>query len=113
MCLTNYINRVCFDHQSALCLLQAVTVNTNSWTDAGHGASQIYDILYMMGRDDVSVGMGGEGGIAEDGHIFPDVGGFLPIVEQVGLQLCPPHDLLLDFTAIFTILSLSLNLWTQ
>ncbi|KAB5545451.1 hypothetical protein DKX38_013563 [Salix brachista] len=65
-----------------LCLLQAVTVSTNSWSDAGHGVSQIYDILYMMGRDDVAVGMGGEGGIAEDGHIFPDVGGFLPLAEQ-------------------------------
>ncbi|KAF9678090.1 hypothetical protein SADUNF_Sadunf08G0175700 [Salix dunnii] len=62
--------------------LEAVTVNTNSWSDAGHGVSQIYDILYMMGREGVAVGMGGEGGIAEDGHIFPDVGGFLPIVEQ-------------------------------
>ncbi|KAJ6430681.1 hypothetical protein OIU84_021967 [Salix udensis] len=60
----------------------AVTVSTNSWSDAGHGVSQIYDILYMMGRDDVAVGMGGEGGIAEDGHIFPDVGGFLPLAEQ-------------------------------
>ena len=29
---------------------------------------QIYDMLYMMGRDDVSVGMGGEGGITEDGR---------------------------------------------
>ncbi|KAJ6764117.1 INOSINE-URIDINE PREFERRING NUCLEOSIDE HYDROLASE FAMILY PROTEIN [Salix koriyanagi] len=62
--------------------LEAVTVSTNSWSDAGHGVSQIYDILYMMGRDDVAVGMGGEGGIAEDGHIFPDVGGFLPLAEQ-------------------------------
>ncbi|KAJ6725354.1 INOSINE-URIDINE PREFERRING NUCLEOSIDE HYDROLASE FAMILY PROTEIN [Salix purpurea] len=62
--------------------LEAVTVSTNSWSDAGHGVSQIYDVLYMMGRDDVAVGMGGEGGIAEDGHIFPDVGGFLPLAEQ-------------------------------
>lgn len=59
-------------------------MSTNSWSDAGHGVSQIYDILYMMGRDDVAVGMGGEGGIAEDGHLFPDVGGFLPLAEQVG-----------------------------
>ncbi|KAJ6898003.1 hypothetical protein NC652_024735 [Populus alba x Populus x berolinensis] len=35
------------------------TINTNAWTDAGHAVSQIYDMLYMMGRDDVSVGMGG------------------------------------------------------
>ncbi|KAJ6904047.1 hypothetical protein NC651_021255 [Populus alba x Populus x berolinensis] len=62
--------------------LEAVTINTNAWTDAGHAVNQIYDILYMMGRDDLSVGMGGEGGIKEDGHILPDVGGYLPIVEQ-------------------------------
>ena len=45
------------------------TINTNAWTDAGHAVSQIYDMLYMMGRDDVSVGMGGEGGMV--GHILP------------------------------------------
>ncbi|KAF9678091.1 hypothetical protein SADUNF_Sadunf08G0175800 [Salix dunnii] len=62
--------------------LEAVTINTNAWTDAGHAVNQIYDILYMMDRDDISVGMGGEGGITEDGHVLPDVGGYLPIVEQ-------------------------------
>ncbi|CAK7332913.1 unnamed protein product [Dovyalis caffra] len=62
--------------------LEAVTINTNAWTDAGHAVNQIYDILYMMGRDDISVGMGGEDGITEEGHILPDVGGYLPIVEQ-------------------------------
>ncbi|KAG6758899.1 hypothetical protein POTOM_035362 [Populus tomentosa] len=45
------------------------TINTNAWTDAGHAVSQIYDMLYMMGRDDVSVGMGGEGGTTEDSRL--------------------------------------------
>ncbi|XP_050117849.1 nucleoside hydrolase 3-like isoform X2 [Malus sylvestris] len=36
----------------------------------------------MMGRDDVAVGVGGEGGIKEDGTILPNVGGYLPIIEQ-------------------------------
>ncbi|XP_076959229.1 nucleoside hydrolase 3-like [Bidens hawaiensis] len=62
--------------------LQAVTINTNSWTNAGHAANQIYDILYMMGRDDVDVGVGGDGGILEDGTIQQDVGGYLPIIDQ-------------------------------
>lgn len=62
--------------------LEAVTINTNAWTDAGHAVNQIYDILYMMDRDDIPVGMGGEGGITEAGHVLPDVGGYLPIVEQ-------------------------------
>ncbi|KAE8076900.1 hypothetical protein FH972_015521 [Carpinus fangiana] len=62
--------------------LEAVTINTNAWTDAGHAVNQIYDILYMMGRDDIAVGVGGEGGILEDGKILPNVGGYLPIIEQ-------------------------------
>ncbi|KAG2721606.1 hypothetical protein I3760_02G089200 [Carya illinoinensis] len=62
--------------------VQGVTINTNAWTDAGHAVNQIYDILYMMGRDDIAVGVGGEGGILEDGTILPDVGGYLPIIEQ-------------------------------
>ncbi|PSS33926.1 Pyrimidine-specific ribonucleoside hydrolase [Actinidia chinensis var. chinensis] len=62
--------------------LQAVTVNTNAWTNAGHAVNQVYDILYMMGRDDIAVGVGGEGGILEDGTIQPDVGGYLPIIDQ-------------------------------
>lgn len=49
--------------------------------------NQIYDILYMMGRDDIAVGLGGEGGILEDGTILPDVGGYLPIIEQVGFRV--------------------------
>ncbi|KAI5654059.1 hypothetical protein M9H77_31246 [Catharanthus roseus] len=62
--------------------LQAVTINTNAWTDAGHAVNQVYDILYMMGRDDIAVGIGGEGGILEDGTIEPNVGGYLPLIEQ-------------------------------
>jgi len=37
----------------------------------------------MMGRDDVAVGVGGEGGILSNGTILPNVGGYLPIIEQV------------------------------
>ncbi|KAL3626176.1 Nucleoside hydrolase 3 [Castilleja foliolosa] len=38
--------------------------------------------LEMMGRDDVAVGVGGEGVILQDGTIMPNVGGYLPIIEQ-------------------------------
>ena len=62
--------------------LQAITINTNAWTNAGHAVNQVYDLLYMMGRDDIPVGVGGEGGIREDGTILPNVGGYLPIIEQ-------------------------------
>ncbi|KAM3755345.1 hypothetical protein ACB098_02G033800 [Castanea mollissima] len=62
--------------------VEAVTINANSWTDAGHSVNQIYDILYMMGRDDIAVGVGGDGGIQEDGTILPNVGGYLPIIDQ-------------------------------
>ncbi|XP_027331644.1 uncharacterized protein LOC113847018 [Abrus precatorius] len=62
--------------------LEGVTINANGWTSAGHAVNQIYDLLYMMGRDDVAVGVGGEGGILENGTILPDVGGYLPIIEQ-------------------------------
>ncbi|KAL7601597.1 hypothetical protein Lser_V15G22695 [Lactuca serriola] len=62
--------------------LQAITINTNAWSDAGHAVNQIYDILYMMGRDDIAVGMGGEGGILDDGKIQPNVGGYIPIIDQ-------------------------------
>ncbi|KAF5465571.1 hypothetical protein F2P56_015562 [Juglans regia] len=62
--------------------VEAVTINANAWTDAGHSVNQIYDILYMMGRDDIAVGVGGDGGILEDGTVLPNVGGFLPIIEQ-------------------------------
>lgn len=66
-----------------LTLLQAITVNANAWTDAGHGVNQLYDILYMMDRDDISVGVGGDGGILPNGTIKPNVGGYLPLIEQV------------------------------
>ncbi|CAA2961061.1 inosine-uridine preferring nucleoside hydrolase [Olea europaea subsp. europaea] len=62
--------------------LQAITINTNAWTDAGHAVNQVYDVLYMMGRDDIAVGVGGEGAILEDGTIMQNVGGYLPIIEQ-------------------------------
>ncbi|MQM04844.1 hypothetical protein Taro_037651 [Colocasia esculenta] len=62
--------------------LQAITINTNAWTDAGHAVNQLYDILYMMNRDDISVGVGGEGGILENGTILSNVGGYLPLIEQ-------------------------------
>uniref|UniRef100_A0A3Q7EI31 Inosine/uridine-preferring nucleoside hydrolase domain-containing protein n=1 Tax=Solanum lycopersicum TaxID=4081 RepID=A0A3Q7EI31_SOLLC len=39
-------------------------------------------MLYMMGRDDIAVGVGGEGGILPNGTIMPDVGGYLPIIDQ-------------------------------
>jgi hypothetical protein len=69
------LNRSDFD-------LEGVTINTNAWSNAGHAVNQLYDILYMMGRDDVAVGVGGEGGILKDGTILPNVGGYLPIIEQ-------------------------------
>lgn len=63
--------------------LQGISISANAWTSAGHAVNHIYDLLYMMGRDDVAVGVGGEGGILQNGTILPNVGGYLPIVEQV------------------------------
>jgi len=62
---------------------QAITISANAWTNGGHSVNQIYDLLYMMGRDDVAVGVGGDGGILPNGTILPNVGGYLPIIEQV------------------------------
>ncbi|XP_004486297.1 nucleoside hydrolase 3-like [Cicer arietinum] len=62
--------------------LEGIVVNANAWTNGGHAVNQIYDILYMMGRDDIAVGVGGEGGILPNGTILPNVGGYLPIIEQ-------------------------------
>lgn len=62
--------------------LKAITISTNGFTDAGHAVNQVYDMLYMMGRDDIAVGVGGEGGILSNGTILPDVGGYLPIIDQ-------------------------------
>ena len=39
----------------------------------------------MMGRDDIPVGVGGEGGILPNATILPNVGGYLPIIDQVCL----------------------------
>ncbi|KAK8951423.1 hypothetical protein KSP39_PZI003904 [Platanthera zijinensis] len=36
----------------------------------------------MMDRDDVLVGVGGDGGISNEGAILPNVGGYLPLIEQ-------------------------------
>jgi len=36
----------------------------------------------MMGRDDITVGVGGEGGISDDGRIYPNVGGYFAMIEQ-------------------------------
>lgn len=60
-----------------------MTISANAWTNVGHAVNQVYDILYMMGRDDIAVGMGGEGGILPNGTILPNVGGYLSIIEQV------------------------------
>ncbi|CAA7061926.1 unnamed protein product [Microthlaspi erraticum] len=62
--------------------LVGITLSANAWTNAGHAVNQVYDLLHMMGRDDISVGVGGEGGVLSDGTILSDVGGYLPIIEQ-------------------------------
>ncbi|RVX18781.1 hypothetical protein CK203_006945 [Vitis vinifera] len=62
--------------------LEAITLSANGWCDSGHGINHIYDLLFMMGRDDIPVGVGGEGGILPNGTILPDVGGYLPIIDQ-------------------------------
>ncbi|XBJ10427.1 nucleoside hydrolase 3 isoform X1 [Aegilops tauschii subsp. strangulata] len=62
--------------------LKAVTINVNAWSDAGHAVNHLYDILYMMGRDDILVGIGGDGGISDAGTIYPNVGGYLPLIDQ-------------------------------
>ena len=45
--------------------------------------NHLYDILYMMGRDDIPVGVGGDGGISNSGTIHPNVSGYLPLIDQV------------------------------
>ncbi|CAN6337636.1 unnamed protein product [Urochloa humidicola] len=62
--------------------LKAVTIDVNAWSDAGHAVNHLYDMLYMMGRDDIPVGVGGDGGISESGTIYPNVGGYLPLIDQ-------------------------------
>ncbi|KAI5083931.1 hypothetical protein GOP47_0000100 [Adiantum capillus-veneris] len=63
-------------------LFQGITISANAWADAGHAVNLVYDLLYMMGRDDVLVGVGGEGGISYEGNLSQDVGGYLPLIEQ-------------------------------
>ena len=53
------------------------------WSDAGHAVNHMYDLLYMMGRDDIPVSVGGDGGISDSGTIYPNVGGYLPLIDQV------------------------------
>lgn len=62
--------------------VKAITINANEWSDAGHAVNHLYDILFMMGRDDIPVGVGGDGGISDSGDIHPDVGGYLPLIGQ-------------------------------
>jgi hypothetical protein len=63
--------------------IQAVSISVNAWSNAGHAVNHLYDILYMMGRDDIMVGIGGDGGISDSGTIYPNVGGYLPLIDQV------------------------------
>jgi len=44
--------------------------------------NHMYDMLYMMGCDDIPVGVGGDGGISNSGTIHPNVGGYLPLIDQ-------------------------------
>lgn len=67
---------------SSLFHLQAITINGNGWSDAGHAVNHLYDMLFMMSRDDIPVGVGGEGGISPNATIFSDVGGYLPLIDQ-------------------------------
>jgi hypothetical protein len=60
--------------------IQAVSISVNAWSNAGHAVNHLYDILYMMGR---VVGIGGDGGISDSGTIYPNVGGYLPLIDQV------------------------------
>nr|TKW27374.1 hypothetical protein SEVIR_3G252700v2 [Setaria viridis] len=60
----------------------AVTINVNAWSDAGHAVNHLYDILYMMGRDDIPVVVGGDDGISDSGTIHPNVGGYFPLIDQ-------------------------------
>ncbi|KAK3135728.1 hypothetical protein QOZ80_5BG0422670 [Eleusine coracana subsp. coracana] len=62
--------------------VKAITVNANQWSDAGHAVNHLYDILHMMGRDDIPVGVGGDGGISDAGVVHPRVGGYLPLIDQ-------------------------------
>ena len=63
--------------------MQAITISANAWTDAGHAVNHRYDILYMMGRDDIPVGVGGDGAISDAGDVQRNVGGYLPLIDPV------------------------------
>ena len=76
--------------------LQAVSISVNAWSDAGHAVNHLYDILYMMGRDDILVGVGGDGGISDSGTIYSNVGGYLPMIDQV------PASIITAYLAIAT-----------
>ena len=41
--------------------LGAINTNANTSTEIGHSVSQTYDILYMMGHDEILVRMGESG----------------------------------------------------
>ena len=45
--------------------------------------NHLYDMLFMMGRDDIPIGVGGEGGISPNATISAHVGGYLPLIDQV------------------------------
>lgn len=62
--------------------VKAITISSNAWSDAGHAVNHLYDMLYMMGRDDIPVGVGGDGGISYAGDVQRDVGGYLPLIDQ-------------------------------
>ncbi|EEC79209.1 hypothetical protein OsI_19926 [Oryza sativa Indica Group] len=63
--------------------VKAITINANEWSDAGHAVNHLYDLLHMMGRDDIPVGVGGDGGVSDSGALrAPDVGGYLPLIDQ-------------------------------
>lgn len=51
----------------------------------------------MMDRDDIPVGVGGEGVISPNGTIIGHVGGYLPIIDQVKLSLFLSFHLHLKF----------------
>ncbi|XP_024525453.1 uncharacterized protein LOC112344613 [Selaginella moellendorffii] len=63
--------------------LQAITLDSNAWVNPGFGVNMVYDLLFTMGRDDIAIGVGGEGGITQDGTIQPNVGGYVPIIDQM------------------------------
>uniref|UniRef100_A0A0E0L2F1 Inosine/uridine-preferring nucleoside hydrolase domain-containing protein n=1 Tax=Oryza punctata TaxID=4537 RepID=A0A0E0L2F1_ORYPU len=62
--------------------VKAITINANEWSDAGHAVNHLYDLLHMMGRDDIPIGVGGDGGVSDSGALRPDVGGYLPLIDQ-------------------------------